>query len=176
MDVLWHLFPHAQFIHLVRDGRDVALSHRRVSFRSSDLIRAATDWQRRTELAHKMGRMIPKSFLEIRYEDLVLATESTLRRLCAFLEEDFEPQMLKHHEGAKDAMPEDSLRWHASSVSKVDESKAFEWKTGMSLADRCIFEDIAGPTLELFGYERERRKAVWATRFRKLGYYMSRLV
>lgn len=174
LDELWHLFPQALFIHLVRDGRDVALSHRRVSFRSSNLLKAAADWQRRTELAHKMGSMIPQSFLEIRYEDLVRSTETTLRAICNFLGEDFEPPMLEHHERAKEAMPEDALKWHASSVSKVDESKVFEWKTQMSIADRCIFDDIAGSTLELFGYEREKAQAVWATRVRKLSYYLGR--
>jgi Sulfotransferase family len=32
--------------------------------------------------------------LQIRYEDLVLETEDTLRKICAFIGEEFEPQML----------------------------------------------------------------------------------
>lgn len=173
MDVLWKLFPNAKFIHLVRDGRDVALSLKRVSWGGNHLPRNAEDWRRKTELAHKMGAMIPGNFLEARYEDLVRDTEAVLRRICAFLGETFEPQMLRHYEGAKDCMPPQSLQWHASSISQVDEQKVYEWKSKMPPTDRVIFEGIAGEALDLFGYEREGRPSTWISRLRKLMYYLA---
>lgn len=173
MDILWNLFPNAKFVHLVRDGRDVALSLRGISWGTGHLPRSAESWQRKTELVHKMGAMIPGNFLEIRYEDLVLDAEKTLREICIFLGEAFEPQMLRYHENAREQIPEQSLQWHHNSTAELNPEKVFEWKRIMSKNDRIIFESIAGDSLELFGYERENRASTWSTRLKKLTYYLS---
>jgi hypothetical protein len=172
IDTLWQLFPGAKFIHLVRDGRDVALSLRRVAWGNKHLPRAAEDWRRKTELAHKMGAMIPENFFEVRYEDLIQNTGQVLKSICEFLSEPYEAAMLSYHERAREFMPENSLQWHHTSVSPIDANKVYEWKGLMPNTDRAIFESIAGSSLKLFGYETEDRPATLATRVRKLRYHL----
>ncbi len=78
IDQIWRLFPHCKIIHLIRDGRDVALSYRRISWGSSHTPRVAADWRWKVMLGHKMGEMIWASYLEVHYEDLVRSPEATL--------------------------------------------------------------------------------------------------
>jgi len=171
IDILWRLFPGCKIVHLVRDGRDVALSQRKISWLSSNLQSLAGDWRWKTTICHKVGAVLgPDHFLEMRYEDLVHDPDASLRRICNFLEEPFVPDMLQYHEGARSVVPEESLQWHRNSVSAPNPAKLFEWKRKLSRADRIIYEQIAGPTLDLFGYERERRPSTIGSRLKNFYY------
>ena len=71
-------------------------------------------------------------------------------------------------------MPSDSIQWHESSTRAPDPSKVFLWKREMSLADRIIFDEIAGPALDLFGYEREQHAATLGSRLKEFYYSVKR--
>jgi len=170
-DVLWKIFPNCKYIHLVRDGRDVVLSQRRVSWGSKSMPRLAEEWQWKTTICHKIGSVLPDScFLEIKYEDLVLKTQETLKQICDFLEEPYADSLLEYHKTAKSSVPSESLQWHRNSIKPPDPSKLYEWKNKLSLADRIIFEQVAGPTLELFGYEREHRSSNLISKIKNVYY------
>ena len=166
MDALWTLFPGCRFIHLVRDGRDVALSLKSLSWGSKDLLRVAQDWRWKVTLGRKMGRMVPDHYLEIHYEDLVASPRDTLRRVCEFIDEPFEERMLCYSDTAVDAMPAGSLVWHRSSVRQPDGSKAGAWRTQLGRVDQAIFDGVAGDALAAFGYPRAGLQRSLATRLR----------
>jgi hypothetical protein len=171
IDVLWEIFPEAKIIHLVRDGRDVVISQAKMEWLSRSLPRLAADWRWKTTICHKVGTVRGRShFLELKYEDLVTNTEPSLRRVCDFLDETFAPEMLEYHRTAEEEVPGKSLRWHRSSVSPPDPNKVGVWRQELSKSDRIIFEQIAGETLELFGYEREHLPTTLASRLRNLYY------
>jgi hypothetical protein len=171
IDVLWDMFPGCRIVHLVRDGRDVAQSLRHLSWGSRNLLKTAADWRWKVMLGRKMGRMIPDNYLEIRYEDLVTNPEATLRVICDHLGGiTFEREMLNYSDTAKDSMPEASLRWHLSSVSKPDKSKVLQWKERLSVNDQILFDEVAGDALELFGYERAAHKPNLGTKIRRARY------
>jgi hypothetical protein len=171
LDALWAMFPGARFVHIVRDGRDVALSLRDLSWGSRHVLRVAADWRWKTLVGRKMGAMVPGHYHELRYEDLIADPGATLRGVCDFLGVEFDAGMLEYHREAPKEMPQESLTWHRSSVSAPDVSKARAWKTRMSTADRILFEDVAGDALALFGYEVEGRTPTLASRARQL-YFM----
>lgn len=166
MDVLWHLFPGCKFVHLVRDGRDVAASLRTLSWGSRNLIKSARDWRWKVTLGRKMGEMIPGHYMEVRYEDLVLESAETLASICAFLGEEFEAAMLDFYESAVTEMPAESMRWHRSSVSAPDSGKVQTWRNTMTLSDQIVFEQVAGDTLAMFGYERTPSRPTIGSRIR----------
>lgn len=167
---LWHLFPGCRFVHLVRDGRDVALSLRQVSWGSKHIPRVAEDWRWKVTLGRKMGGMIPGHYLEVRYEDLVRDPEYALRGICEFLGESYDEAMLSYPVTGEQEMPADSLKWHRASVLPPDETKIFSWKGKMSLSDQILFDEIAGPALELFDYERVNHPATLSSRLKRLYY------
>jgi len=166
MDTLWTLFPGCRFIHLVRDGRDVALSMRSVSWGSPDLLRVAQDWRWKVTMGRKMGHMVPGHYLEIHFEDLVAEPRATLRRVCEFIGERFEDSMLDYPDTAVGAMPASSLVWHRSSVRHPDVEKVGVWRSHMTRTDQAIFDGAAGEALSAFGYPRTGAQRSLATRLR----------
>ena len=170
LDVIWKLFPECRVIHLVRDGRDVALSMRRIDWGSSHIPWVAQNWRWMTTLGRKMGAFLGDRYCEVHYEDLVTEPEETLRSICAFLEEPYHENLLRHHLTAQQEMPEESMKWHGNSVRMPDPSKVFAWKHQMSLADRIIFEQVAGAELEMFGYSRENHPQTFGSRLKSLYY------
>lgn len=170
MDVLWKIFPECRFVHLIRDGRDVALSLRSLSWGTRDLIRSAQNWCWKVALGRKMGQMIPQHYLEVRYEDLVTNPSEILTRICNFLGENFEVAMLHYPETAIAEMPAKSLQWHRMSVVAPDARKIGAWRAKMSQDDQIIFDDVAGSMLEECGYQRVKRKHTLTSRIRLAQY------
>lgn len=170
IDILRLVFPDAKFVHLVRDGRDVVISQKTIEWMSSNLPKLIQDWRWKTTIAHKVGVVLKDDFLELRYEDLVRQPEANLRRICSFLDEPYDPTMLEYSEGAKGVVPEESLKWHRNSIRPPDPSQLDKWKTQLTKAERTIFEQLAGDTLDLFGYEREHLTPNTASRMLKLYY------
>jgi hypothetical protein len=166
MGTLWQLFPGCRFVHLVRDGRDVALSLAGLSWGSRDLVRNAQDWRWKVTLGRRMGEMIPGHYLEVRYEDLVAEPAAQLKRICAFLGEPFSDAMLDYPATATEQMPEQSMVWHRNSVRAPDADKRAMWRARMSAADQRVFDEVAGTTLEAFGYGCSGAPASIASRLR----------
>jgi len=82
-------FPNAHFIHVVRDGYQVALELREQVAKHYGvtpllLNRAANHWQRSIEILHADVSKL-KYFLEIRYEDLVANPQKFMAKVWQFL-------------------------------------------------------------------------------------------
>jgi hypothetical protein len=162
MPVLHELFPHARFVHLIRDGRDVCMSA--VNWRKADRVfggyatwpqdritTAALWWERSVRLGRESGRALgPELYAEVRYEDLVADPEGECRRLCHFLGVEFDAAMLRFHEGRTRALPGLSTkrRWLPPTAGLRD------WRTEMDADDVDTFEATAGELLEELGYGR----------------------
>jgi hypothetical protein len=174
LDVLWTLFPHCRVIHLVRDGRDVAVSLLATEWASNNLLRIAQEWRWNTTLGHKMGAFLREQYLEIRYEDLVCNPENILRQICDFLLEPYDENMLSYHTSAESQMPRDSLKWHRASVRLPESNKIGMWKQRLSPSDRILFEQVAGDALQMFGYERENLSPTIGSKIRKAYYCLWR--
>jgi hypothetical protein len=156
LDQLNAMFPTCKIIHLVRDGRDCAVSHlgREYVYGYENVLRVAMEWREQVTLCHKMGRMLPPArFLELRYEDLLGEPERVLRTLCAFLGTTFSPLMLDYYRHVDEHVPEDRQSlWPLLRQPPVT-ANAFKWKSKMSSGDRAVFEREAGSLLREFGYE-----------------------
>ena len=153
IDELTDLYPEARFIHLVRDGRAVALSTSNVRWGRKNIITNAVNWERGNILARKNGNLIKHKYLLVKYEELVTSTEETLAKICAFLGLNFDKNILDYHESANSEMPASSIQWHKSSVSAVNPNKINDWKTKLTKSEKIIFQEVAKAGLEEFGYE-----------------------
>ncbi len=166
------MLPEARFIHLIRDGRDVALSLREVWFgQDTSVEEHLANWRRRIELTRQLAAGCPH-YMELRYEDLVRESEAELRRVCDFVELPFQPRMLQYFEGAAtrldEAVPwynpdgtvrvtrEERLFNHRFTSFPPLESRVFRYQREMSDEVRQRCEAIAGPLLIELGYETGR--------------------
>src|SRR5690606_5319429 len=92
--------------HLIRDGRDVALSLRKMWFSPGwDIRTQAKHWTRFVKTARKAGVGRP-DYLEVRYEDLILDTRASLERLCSFVGLRYEDSMMRYHDRASERLRE----------------------------------------------------------------------
>ena len=163
------LLPEAHFVHLIRDGRDVALSLRTMWFApAQDIQTLALYWRRLVQSAREAGRD-SRAYMEMRYEDLIADPQSTLHSVCGFLGLEFDPVMLRYWENAAERLKEHGPRRrmdgrvvvsHEQRVSqqrlttqppRVDRISC--WKREMTEAERSEFSRFAGKTLEELGYE-----------------------
>lgn len=146
-------FAGARVIHLVRDGRDVALSYQKAFFGPKHVYALAGRWQQYLAAAEEArGFLGDKAFLQVRYEDLLAAPEEELRRICDFLGEEFTPVMLAYYQQKRgrqfDQRNADNLR------RPVMSDNAGKWRTDMTGRELRIFEALAGAALERYGYAR----------------------
>jgi hypothetical protein len=96
MDSIATVLPEARFIHLIRDGRDVALSRRaRGMGADKPMAKTANLWRRRIEDARGQAQRLDGRYIELRYEDLVADPQPHLLRICEFIGLEFDPAMLR---------------------------------------------------------------------------------
>ncbi len=167
MKELSDLLPEARFIHLIRDGRDVALSYRGKWFGPGDDMKAqAAAWMSRIRRSRRLAQKVPH-YLEIRYEDLVAEPEKTLRQICEFIELPWSEQMLNYHMTAEERLqelvtrrtPQGKVLDHATRASVAEltkkppqTSRIGRWRRDMSEEERREFESVAGDMLRDLGY------------------------
>ena len=153
IDLLHRLWPQARFVHLVRDGREIALSYADVPFGPKTVAKAARLWDRRVGRGMTAGRTLPEDhYLELRYERLLVDTEECLRTLTRFLGIEFDPRMLEFDTLARKEVLERSRNYNPHVTEKIARTRF--WAEQMPLAQVEVFEAIAGETLSDLGYER----------------------
>jgi hypothetical protein len=149
-----NLLPEARFVHLIRDGRDVALSLMDVPhWGPTDVRTAALRWQQFVEAGREGARRIePERYLELRYEDLVSSADQALRRICGFIDLPFEPEMLDYHKHLDSLLPTVSSPHIHESLRRPLTAGLRDWRTQMTPQDKLAFQEIAGPLLKELGY------------------------
>lgn len=150
------LFPTARFVHVIRDGRDVALSYLSVPWGPRDIWRVARKWKQDVSAGRRDGRALPASrYLEIRYEDVIRDPRGALERICLAADLPFDERMLEYHRDGSQRLgsPEAHVAYHAS-ASKPPTAGLRDWRTQMSHDDLTAFESVAGGLLERLGYGR----------------------
>ena len=169
LNTIRRLLPEVRFIHLIRDGRDAALSLRRMWFSPGWEIETQASYWRDCVLAARRAGLGRDDYLEVRYEDLVLHTKETLERVCAHSALVYEgtmlnyyqraPERLKEHKGRSlsDGRPlltqEQRFQQQQRTTKPPDPTCVFAWKQTMDTDERRRFQRVAGDLLEELGYE-----------------------
>ena len=176
MHIINNIFPNAKFIHIIRDGRDVANSVLRLPWGPKDLIGAAEWWNDCIRLARAVGAVLgDKKYAEVRYEDLVKDPEKELRRLCEFVGEEFSLDMLDYHKSSNVAIPDSRKAQHHNSGEPPKTSRTFAWKNEMSKTNVDLFSDYAKHSLKAVGYEVPESNNKLRVKLAKLRIFVKRM-
>jgi hypothetical protein len=168
MDVIHRVLPEARFVHLIRDGRAVALSIKDLWFGPDTIEGCAEFWVARLDEARAKAADLPH-YMEVIYEDLVRDPEPNLRRIAEFIEVPFDERMVRFYENVDERIaletPPEEVAPDGRIVSTEERMKIMEnlkrppdpsridrWKTAMSEEDLATFESIAGERLRELGY------------------------
>jgi sulfotransferase family protein len=162
------ILPEAHFIHIIRDGRDVAMSLRQMWFSPGrDIETLATHWCQWVTTARQQGTRC-RHYMEVRYEQLIEDTRKVLERISQFLDLEYNNRMLRYHEyvperlqehksrfrldGSLLVTQEQRLRQQYQTTQAPTRSRVFAWKREMHSEERRRFEAIAGEVLREFGF------------------------
>lgn len=155
IDLLAESFPSAQVIHIIRDGRDVALSmldsYRGSRYFYIDICYAAHVWKRRVSkaIASKI-RQDADRYFELHYEDLIENPEKLLRELCDFLGEEYDPSMTEPNKIASQLYYSKGI--FAATRQPLMKNRVRRWCREMPAVDQRLFQTIAGDLLRELGY------------------------
>jgi hypothetical protein len=156
LDYLDALFPDALFVNLVRDGRDVARSHRDTWGYIAG-IKAIEKWPQYIRMAEDFAPKVgPQRFCEVRYEALVDDTEKVMRGVLDFLGEPWDEAVLHHTELPHDVMPRydkyTSRRRTQGGEGAVYRSRVGGGRKANDPVMRALLRWRAGDTLKRTGY------------------------
>ena len=173
LNLIRRVLPEARFIHIIRDGRDAALSLRRMWFSPGWQIETQANYWRNFVLAARREGLGNDDYIEVRYEELIINTEQVLKRVCSHIDLAYEPQMLSYFKNTPERLKEhkgrmlpDGTRYLTTeqrfqqqkrTTQPPDPSCVFAWKRLMDTDERKRFESVAGGLLQELGYEVERR-------------------
>ncbi|GAB3657681.1 sulfotransferase [Actinocorallia lasiicapitis] len=150
---LMRLFPDAQFVHLIRDGRDCVGSLKQMSWWKYDTAYAINTWARAIDNGHEAARRLPAgSYYELQYEHLVADPASELQALCSFLDEPYDSAMLRPHEVAS-VTPRRKTHHHRT-MGAIDQQAVRSWESRLDLEEIQLAEHVLGSRLAAYGYER----------------------
>ena len=162
--------PNALFLHIIRDGRDIALSLKKMGgfsplpwdrTETPSLVATALYWEWMVRNGRKGGRKFPADYKETHYEDLILQPRETLEKVGAFLEHDLNyDQILKS--GLGRLSESNSSFREENSAGKIN--PLGRWKQRLSPVSVAAIEAAVGDCLEECGYSLSLAKAE-----RKLG-------
>ena len=161
LPLLADLFPEAKFIHAVRDGRDVALAHTD----GAKIEQVAVSWKRRVTAGREAGKELgPDRYIESRFEELIDDTETSVRRICEFIDLPFDPQMLKYYERASDIVSTTAVPDRHKDIFLPPTKGLKDWRRDLSDDQVARFEALAGNLLTAMGYERKFEKVPLSAR------------
>jgi hypothetical protein len=153
VDVLLRLFPDAQFVHLIRDGRDCVASLKEMPWFTLDVFHAIAIWSEAVDRGRRDAERLPSdSYYELRYEDLTTDPEAELIKLCGFLGEKFDPAMCEPRHAATVAVPARKV-WHSNTHREVTRARVGSWATRLAPWEIALCEEVLGSRLQSHGYE-----------------------
>jgi len=161
MSAIASTIPTAQFIHLIRDGRDVALSLTKKSFirpfpwdraRAHALVVAGLHWKWKVERGRELSRALKDRYLEVRFEDLVLNPRKTLTQISTFIGRNLDYDLIQRKSIGTLISPNSAYR---GPDGKFVSEPVERWRTYLSRPEIAQLESACGPLLGKLGYALE---------------------
>ena len=154
------------YIHLVRDGRDVASSFKKAIVGEKHIYHLAKQWKEDQDLSKQYcSRYAPDRYILLSYEDLIHDTEGAMRRLLERLHLPFDPSVFDFYKTEEAKHTAEAGKMWDNLVKPVMKTNSNKFLKQLSEEEILIFESIAGDTLESFGYELHCNKSDMITSF-----------
>jgi hypothetical protein len=150
--------PNALFVHIIRDGRDIALSLKKMGgftpfpwdrSQTDSLVATALYWEWMVHKGRTHGQKFPSDYVEIRYEDLITNPNETLGKLGSFLDHDLDYDRIQRAGLGRLSETNSSFREEGA---KEKINPLGRWKERLSPAEVRAIEATVGDCLEENGY------------------------
>ena len=161
LELIGSIYPTSKYIHLVRDGRDVACSYKGIKELDQslkylpnvpfDIKSIADEWRENIINVDEFGKRLADNFYTIKYEDILVNPKEEIEALCDFLEVNFNHHTLEFHRTNDE--PKSMLNWKQKTLQPLDEKNFGMFRNKLSEAEILVFNKIAGNQLKYYGYE-----------------------
>lgn len=145
--------PNALIVHVIRDGRDVALSWEKLSQirrlpgdRKRAAMAAAIYWEWCVTRGRKEGRTLGADYMEVYYEDLVRKPAEVLKKVAPFIEHELDYEKITKAAIGSVTAPNTAYKGE-------ERSPIGRWKTDFTAEELETCEALIGGTLRELGYE-----------------------
>ncbi|MFZ1547409.1 MAG: sulfotransferase, partial [Candidatus Nitrotoga sp.] len=165
IDILNELFPDAKYIHMVRDGRDVAISFARTPWWHNDIGQNLERWHTEVRQIIDSSNKILNSnqMLQVRYEDFVEQPGVELRRICEHLGVNFEYAMLDtttyidyglySKSNARNVSSAALNEWRENKSAPIFNGSRYAWKSYLDF-DFSIIPKHISQSLQALDYQK----------------------
>ena len=148
--------PDALIIHIIRDGRDVALSTEKLGYikraawdKKPPVMVAGLYWEWMVNKGRKDGATLGNDYIEVRFEDLIADPPTALARLGTFIEHDLDYERIKKVGIGSVSDPNTSFKGNGDQKGF---SPVGRWRKSYSQENLEMFEGLVGGTLKDLGY------------------------
>jgi Sulfotransferase family len=148
--------PNALVVHIIRDGRDVAMSLGRVRYlrpfpweERHSPIAAGVYWEWIVEQGRALGRQLGADYIEVHFEDLVSTPQATLSKIGHFIDHELDHERISQVGYGSVSRPNTSF---GDSAADSEFNPLGRWKQGFSADQISRLEAMIGPTLAGLGY------------------------
>jgi hypothetical protein len=156
LPVIKKLLPDALIVHIIRDGRDVAVSLDRIGWikpfawdRKRRLLAPAIFWKWIVSKSRKYGQALGQDYMEVHYEDVVEKPRETLARIGVFIDHDLDYDRIQQNAQGSMVDPNSSFRGDGQ---EKESNPVGRWKTVLSADEVAQVESLIGDELKETGY------------------------
>lgn len=147
--------PNVYIVHVIRDGRDCALSLDKQRWLPScpwdrRAATAAVYWEWMVRAGRASARICPGDYIEVRFEDLIATPEDTLRRIGQFIDHDVSHRHILENPVHAMHVPNTSFNGNPAGDGFDPVGR---WRSPAAAADARSCERVVGPFLRELGYE-----------------------
>lgn len=153
------IYPNAKFVHLIRDGRDVACSYKELSknietgaiyrpILSNKVVEIANEWKSNNTLIANEIRN--NSHYIVKYEDIVLNFDKTIKKILDFLKLPWNDSVENYYKLNDE--PSSTLKWKAKTLEPLDKESVGRFLKELTNEEIKAFESVAHSKLNYYGY------------------------
>lgn len=165
LNTIKKLYPNAKYIHIIRDGRDVATSYLQLANKNSsnkyypnlphEIDQIAKVWSKNvSELTQFFAQIQNETFLEVKYENLILDHKNEIEKILNFLKLPLSEKVFSYYKinAEKNFEPKEFMNWKQKLNQPPDKSNINKYRQVLSPEEITLFNSIAKKELQRYEY------------------------
>ncbi len=153
-----NMYPKGKTVHIIRDPRDVLASYKNMTYETEEkYLDAVFNCLSSMQHARRyLEELNTDTYYLIKFEDLVANKLEELKKLCKFLNLNFDPNHYEQYnikEGAGDGSVDLTIKTHSAFPDSANNNSFKRWDTKLSMEELDFAESILEGEMKYFGYE-----------------------
>jgi hypothetical protein len=142
------------YIHLIRDGRDVACSYKNAIVGEKHVYHISRFWGEQQASCLKLKENLENHrYIQVKYESLITNPQKEMHRIAKFLKIQYTPEVLNYYHSKESKKVAMAGKMWSNLAKPVISENYNKYKRELSRKEIILFEHMAGDTLTKLGYK-----------------------